>query len=169
VGGEVVVKAGSQSGNGKDLPHETLAGGGWTGGGIRGTYYANSNFAGVSFQRTVTYHKAVGDAKDDAAYGSTKFRVAVEGTPEEVAEMEQAAGKKDVGSGGLMAADGKLIILSRRGELILAQASPAAYTEIARAQFFLKDACWNGPVLSDGRIYVRNEKGTLVCLDVRRN
>ena len=77
--------------------------------------------------------------------------------------------KKDVGSGGLVAADGKLIILSRRGELILAQASPAAYSEIARAQVFAKDVCWNGPVLSDGRIYVRNETGTLVCLDVRRN
>ena len=77
--------------------------------------------------------------------------------------------KKDVGSGGLVAADGKLIILSRRGELILAEASPAAYAEIARAKVFSKDVCWNGPVLSDGRIYVRNENGTLVCLDVRRN
>ena len=77
--------------------------------------------------------------------------------------------KKDVGSGGLVAADGKLIILSRRGESILAQASPAAYAEIARTQVFSKDVCWNGPVLSDGRIYVRNENGTLVCLDVRRN
>ncbi len=75
--------------------------------------------------------------------------------------------RKNVGSGGLMVADGKLIVLSRRGDLILAEASPTAYTEIARAKIFSADACWNSPVLCDGRIYARNEKGTLVCLDVR--
>ncbi|MGA2619675.1 MAG: PQQ-binding-like beta-propeller repeat protein [Thermoguttaceae bacterium] len=75
--------------------------------------------------------------------------------------------RKDVGSGGLMVADGKLIVLSRGGDLILAEASPTAYAEIARAKIFSADACWNSPVLCDGRIYARNEKGTLVCLDVR--
>ena len=44
-------------------------------------------------RNTVTYHEAVGDAKDEAAYGSTKFRVAVEATPEEIAEMEKAVGQ----------------------------------------------------------------------------
>lgn len=76
--------------------------------------------------------------------------------------------EKDVGSGGLVVADGKLLILSRRGDLILAEASPAAYTEIGRTKVFSKGDCWNGPVLSDGRVYVRNETGTLVCLDLRR-
>jgi hypothetical protein len=76
--------------------------------------------------------------------------------------------RKDVGSGGLMVADGKLIVLSRDGELILAEASPIAYTEIARAKIFSTGACWNSPVLCNGRIYARNEKGTLICLDVRR-
>ncbi len=76
--------------------------------------------------------------------------------------------RKDVGSGGLVVADGKLIVLSRGGDLILAEASPTAYTEIARAKVFSAGACWNSPVLCDGRIYARNEKGTLVCLDVRR-
>jgi len=75
--------------------------------------------------------------------------------------------RKDVGSGGLMVADGKLIVLSRGGDLILAEASPTAYAEIARAKIFSAGACWNSPVLCDGRIYARNEKGTLVCLDVR--
>ncbi|MGD0091460.1 MAG: PQQ-binding-like beta-propeller repeat protein, partial [Planctomycetota bacterium] len=75
--------------------------------------------------------------------------------------------QKDVGSGGLMVADGKLIVLSRAGDLILAEASPTAYTELARAKTSLAAPCWNSPVLCDGRIYARNEKGTLVCLDVR--
>jgi outer membrane protein assembly factor BamB len=75
--------------------------------------------------------------------------------------------QKNVGSGGLMVADGKLLVLSRGGDLILAAASPDAYTEIARAKLFSTGACWNGPVLCGGRIYAKNEKGTLLCLDVR--
>jgi outer membrane protein assembly factor BamB len=75
--------------------------------------------------------------------------------------------QKDIAAGGLMAADGKLIVLSRSGELIVVQASPAAYTEIARAKVLSTGECSTAPVLSDGRIYVRNIKGTLVCLDVR--
>ena len=82
---------------------------------------------------------------------------------------------KDVGTGGLILAGGKLLILSRAGELILAEASPAAYKELARSKIFPEGAaggspkpaaCWNGPVLSDGRVYARNEKGVLVCVDV---
>ena len=75
--------------------------------------------------------------------------------------------QKGVGSGGLIVADGKLLILSRRGDLILADASPTAYAEIARAKIFSAGHCWNGPVLCDGRIYARNNNGALVCLDVR--
>ena len=75
--------------------------------------------------------------------------------------------QKDVGAGGLIAADGKLIVLSRNGNVILAEASPTAYTEIARTKVFSTGECWNGPVLCNGHIYVRNEKGTLVCLNVR--
>jgi len=43
----------------------------------------------------VCYHEAVpsGGAKHDAEYGSMKFRVLVEATPEEVAEMEKAEKK----------------------------------------------------------------------------
>jgi hypothetical protein len=41
-------------------------------------------------RNTVTYHEAVGEATNDAAYGSWKFRVVVEATPEEIATMEKA-------------------------------------------------------------------------------
>jgi outer membrane protein assembly factor BamB len=75
--------------------------------------------------------------------------------------------RKNIGSGGLVVADGKLIVLSRSGDLILAEATPTAYTEIARTRIFSAGACWNSPVLCDGRIYARHEKGTLVCVEVR--
>ena len=70
------------------------------------------------------------------------------------------------GLGSLMAADGKLIVLSDRGELAVAPASPAGFKPIARAQV-LGGKCWTTPVLANGRVYCRNAEGTLVCLDVR--
>ena len=71
-----------------------------------------------------------------------------------------------LGLGAVTAADGKLIILSEKGELLLAEPSPAAFKPIARAQV-LGGKCWTVPVLSNGRVYCRNSKGDLVCLDVR--
>ena len=70
------------------------------------------------------------------------------------------------GLGSLTAADGKLILLSERGELVLAEASPSGFKAISRAQV-LGGKCWTTPVLANGRIYCRNAKGSLVCLDVR--
>ena len=70
------------------------------------------------------------------------------------------------GVGSLMAADGKLILLSEGGELIIGRASPEAFTPQARAKV-LSGKCWTVPVLSGGRIYCRNAAGTLVCVDVR--
>jgi outer membrane protein assembly factor BamB len=69
------------------------------------------------------------------------------------------------GKGSLMVADGKLVGLSEKGELIIAEATPAAFTPISRAQV-LKGKCWTTPVLSNGHIYCRNAVGDVVCLDV---
>ena len=66
----------------------------------------------------------------------------------------------------LMAADGKLIIMGERGELIVAEASPKGFKELARAKM-LGGQCWACPVLCGGRIYCRNTGGELVCLDVK--
>jgi len=62
-------------------------------------------------------------------------------------------------------AGGRLIALSDKGGLMIAQASPAGYVELAAAQV-LEGKCWTVPVLADGRIYARNADGELVCIDV---
>ena len=67
--------------------------------------------------------------------------------------------------GGLMAADGKLIIMDSAGELVIAEASPAGYKELSKTKI-LGGTCWTMPVLSGGRIYCRNHAGDLVCMDV---
>ena len=67
----------------------------------------------------------------------------------------------------LSAADGKLLILTDRGELHIAEASPQGYREIASAQV-LERLCWTPPVLSGGRIYCRDGLGNVACLDVSK-
>jgi outer membrane protein assembly factor BamB len=73
--------------------------------------------------------------------------------------------EKSLGKGSLMAADGKLIVLGEKGMLVVADASPAGFKPNSRAQV-LGGKCWTTPVLSNGKIYCRNAKGDLICLDV---
>ena len=73
--------------------------------------------------------------------------------------------QRGMGTGSLMIADGKLIILGERGKLVIAEASPERFEELASSQI-LKGKCWTVPVLANGRIYARNAEGQLVCVDV---
>jgi len=73
---------------------------------------------------------------------------------------------KGLGGGAWMAAGGKIIMIGDRGELVVAEASPDGFHPISRAQV-LDPKCWTVPTLANGRIYCRNAKGDLICLDVR--
>lgn len=74
---------------------------------------------------------------------------------------------KNSGNGSVLIAGDKLIILSDKGKLIIAEASPEGYKEISSAQI-LKGKCWAPPVFSDGMIYARTAKGDMVCVDVSK-
>jgi len=74
--------------------------------------------------------------------------------------------QKGLGKGSLMMADGKLIILGEKGDLVIAEASPVAFKELARAKV-LDGLCWTVPVLSNGKLYCKNHEGELICLDVK--
>jgi outer membrane protein assembly factor BamB len=69
------------------------------------------------------------------------------------------------------AADGKLILLSEKGTLAIAQVDRTGYREISRCDVFAGEKkprkFWTPPVLCNGRIYCRNFAGELVCIDVR--
>jgi outer membrane protein assembly factor BamB len=83
---------------------------------------------------------------------------------------EERWSTRDLGMGALMVADGKLICVSEKGELVIAEATPEEFRVLSRQQA-LDDkgsVCWTSPVLSNGRIYLRNNTGTLVCLDHRQ-
>ena len=64
----------------------------------------------------------------------------------------------------MILADGHLIILSDRGKLGLAEATPAGYIEKASAKV-LNGLCWTVPTLANGKLYVRNE-AEMICLDM---
>ena len=72
--------------------------------------------------------------------------------------------KPGFGPGNVVLVDGNILALSDSGELVLAEAAPAAYKEISRAKV-VTGKCWSTPVVSDGRIYVRSTKEG-ACLDV---
>ena len=72
---------------------------------------------------------------------------------------------KATGKGTLLIADGKIVALSEKGELIIADASPEGFKPQARAQI-LGGKCWTMPSIANGKLYARNAKGDLVCLNV---
>jgi outer membrane protein assembly factor BamB len=74
--------------------------------------------------------------------------------------------RKGFGVGGVTVADGKLIALSARGELMVAPVSSEKFEPSSEAQV-LGGRCWTTPVLANGRIYCRNAAGDVVCLDVK--
>ncbi|MCH9652168.1 MAG: PQQ-binding-like beta-propeller repeat protein [Deltaproteobacteria bacterium] len=73
--------------------------------------------------------------------------------------------KRGLGKGTLIVAEGKLFLLSERGQLVMARATPEAYDELGRKQV-LSGKTWTSPSLADGRLYLRDLED-LVCLDVR--
>ena len=78
---------------------------------------------------------------------------------------EKKWSEKSFGKGALMMADGKIIALSDKGELMVVEPTPEKFQTVSRAQV-LGGKCWTTPVLSNGKIYCRNAKGDVVCLDV---
>ena len=76
---------------------------------------------------------------------------------------EVAWKKTGLGCGSLMIADGKLVILSDDGELVIAESTPEEFKELARAKI-LSGRCWTVPVLLNGHVYARNARGDLVAV-----
>lgn len=73
--------------------------------------------------------------------------------------------KRGLGKGSVMAADGKLLVLSDRGELVLADATTEGFVEKGRVAA-LEGKSWTAPVLADGRVYLRNHS-EMVAYDLR--
>ncbi len=75
--------------------------------------------------------------------------------------------RRGLGNGSLIAAGERLLILSSRGELVVADASPDGWRELSSERIFDDGTFWSPPVLAKGRVYLRSSLGQLACRDHR--
>ncbi len=85
--------------------------------------------------------------------------------------VEMATGKvmwsePSVAHGALTAANGHLLVVSEQGHLMIGVASPKEWKAAFRTPV-IEGRVWTQPVLANGRLHVRNQKGEIVCLDLR--
>ena len=85
--------------------------------------------------------------------------------------VELATGKEmwsqnGFGPGGTILVNGYVMVTGDKGQLVLVEATPKGYNEVARAQP-LVGKCWTMPVISNGRVFMRTTKEA-VCLDLRK-
>jgi outer membrane protein assembly factor BamB len=106
---------------------------------------------------------------DDHLYG---FNGQVSDYGGEIRCMKLSSGEltwkhEGLGVGSLIAAGGRLIVLSESGELVIADADPTSFRIRARAQV-LENTCWTAPTISKGLIYCRDMGGKVVCINARK-
>ena len=126
-----------------DEPHEV-----WSGDDILSNHYATS-----------VHHKGFLYGFDGRQEQTPRLRC-----------VELATGKvrwteENFGAGTLVLAGDRLLILTEKGEVVVAPATPEGFKPSARAAV-LKSECRAHPALSDGLLYAR-DKDTMVCVDLR--
>lgn len=65
-------------------------------------------------------------------------------------------------------ADGKLVVLTSRGDLVIGEANPAGFTPLSRKSVLEGGVYWTTPVVVGGLVYCRNSLGDLACIDHRK-
>lgn len=73
--------------------------------------------------------------------------------------------EKSVKGGALVVAGGALLIVSEKGDLVIAEASTRGYSQLLR-QTVHTQRTWAQPVLANKRIYLRDNQGNLACLSL---
>ena len=67
--------------------------------------------------------------------------------------------------GQMILAGDRLVLTLVSGALVVAAASPEAYTELARATVWPREKCSVPAALAAGRLYLRTGAGAVICLD----
>lgn len=69
---------------------------------------------------------------------------------------EKTWAKRGFGKGSLILVNNTLVVLSDKGKLILAKATPDTYTELSSIQA-IKGKSWTAPSFTNAKVYVRNQ------------
>jgi len=94
---------------------------------------------------------------DGHLYGMFSFKEYGKGALKcvDIATGNEVWSKEGFGPGGVIMANGHLIVLNDQGELVLVKADPGAYNEVSRFKA-VDGKCWSTPALSNGRVYARS-------------
>lgn len=138
-------------------------------------FYTNSNSAMLSFDGE-TLNSAWEDRKlQNALSGSVLIGNSLYGVNGSYKNKKTSLYSRNLGDGKenwvvpsygyatLIAVGDTLVILTEDGELVTASANEEQYRELSRKKL-LEAICWTHPTYADGRIFVRNEHGVLICL-----
>jgi hypothetical protein len=68
----------------------------------------------------------------------------------------------------MILSDGKLVILRQVGGLVIADALPTGYYELARHEL-LSGRSWTVPALANGHLFLRNSAGAVACYQLLRD
>ncbi len=96
--------------------------------------------------------------KDGFLYGMFSFKKYGEGPLAcvDIRTGEQKWAEPGFGPGNvILTADGDVVALSDKGEIVIVDANPDDYKELARADV-LEGKCWSTPSLAGGKIYARS-------------
>ncbi|MFN7138532.1 MAG: PQQ-binding-like beta-propeller repeat protein [Limisphaerales bacterium] len=104
--------------------------------------------------------------KDGYLYGMFSFKQYDKGPIKcvEVATGKEMWEEPGFGPGNVVLVNNQLLALGDRGQLVLIEANPKGYKELARSKV-VDGKCWSTPVVSGGRAFVRSTKEG-VCLDI---
>ena len=116
--------------------------------------------------KEVANHWSTPVCKDGHLYGMFSFKKFGVGP---LKCVELATGKvkweqPDFGAGNVILVGDQLAALADDGRVVIVEATPTAYKEVARAHP-ITGKCWSTPALSDGRLFVRSTKEG-ACLDL---
>jgi outer membrane protein assembly factor BamB len=76
--------------------------------------------------------------------------------------------RREIDKGCLLYADGRLIVFTEKGELVLVEPGETGFTIRGRFRVFPDShSTWALPAVSNGRLFVRNDR-ELVCLNLRK-
>jgi outer membrane protein assembly factor BamB len=107
----------------------------------------------------VANHWSTPVCKDGYLYGMFQFKNYGDGPVKcvDIRTGEVKWSKAGFGPGNVILSGDKVLALSDKGELVLFEASPAEYKELARADV-LDGKCWSTPTIAGGRIFARSTK-----------
>lgn len=124
--------------------------------------------AGLSYETHELWRKEGDDlcnhwstpvCRDGFLYGMFSFKKYGSG-PVKCVDIRTGAEKwsqEGFGPGNVILSNDKILALSDKGELVIIEAKPDGYKELARADV-LDGKCWSTPTLADGFIFARSTK-----------